>query len=623
MGKVNCVRLAIIILPFFMGMVRLCPMAITPQFKDELRNRLRLSDVIGKRVKLQRAGGEFKGCCPFHSEKTPSFTVNDQKQFYHCFGCGAHGDVITFTMQNDNLPFMEAMERLAAEAGMSLPKPTPQEQEKYKKFDRLLACSQAAAKWFQGQLNEPRNKEIKNYALERGLSEETIEKFRIGYAPGDRDKMVAYLKEQGFSDEEMVEASLARKNKSGSGSYAFFRDRLMFPVTDGRGRIIAFGGRILPDHLKIPEKGDYVPAKYMNSSDTILFHKGRMVFNESLARELASQGEPLFITEGYMDVIALSQAGFGAAVAPLGTALTEDQIKLVWSMIPGDVKEPFICFDGDEAGKRAAYRAVERILPLLGAGQSARFIFMPQGEDPDSLIKKGGAKSFERCYESALPLIDVIWKMLSEGQQFDTPERKAALDKSITEMTGAIADKSVQYHYRQALRERMRMLNRPAYNKNNQYSQKGRAQARQNTKQVPLSKAVRALSLESMQATFLYSLCYYPNLIGEYEESLGNLDLKEPLLADARSMLMRFYQEEEGTLTYDKFRTWLEEDAPLSSLKEKAGIHARFLGNENLEIIEKGIKELLQNCQQHANFDSQRSMRLVETAQLLLKEKDA
>lgn len=597
-------------------------MSITPQFKEELRQRVRLSDVIGKKVKLTRAGVEFKGCCPFHHEKTPSFTVNDQKQFYHCFGCGAHGDVITFVMEMGNLPFMEAIETLAAQAGMQVPKPTPQEQEKYKKFDRLLKCSQEAAKWFMDKLHDPRNKEVKNYALERGLSEDIMKSFRIGYAPGEMEGLTAHLAGLGFTDQEMVEASLARKSKKGGGIYGFFRDRLMFPVTDGRGRIVAFGGRILPDHLKKPETGDYTPAKYMNSSDTILFHKGRMVFNESIARAAAGKGAPVFIAEGYMDVIALVQAGFHGAVAPLGTALTEDQIRLVWSMIPDEIKEPYICFDGDEAGRRAAMRAIDRMLPMLGPGLSARFVFMPAGEDPDSLIKAGGKKAFDRCLAEAKPMIDVVWQNLVEGKSFDTPERLASLEKSIQNICDFIPDSSVQYHYRSKLREKMRTeFSSFKQQRNQRYHGKNTRRTGQDVVEMQGVAKGGTGHLKNLQAAFCYTLYLFPRFIEQYEEVLAMLNLDEADIAMLRDALLECYEQSSETPVTDDVQQVLADGDVATACKNMAQMHIAFLsGQDDLQIVEKGLKELLQNMRRHANFDGRSGKRLRANAQALLGE---
>ena len=370
-------------------------MYISPRFMAELRDRLTLSEIVGRRVKLTRAGREFKGCCPFHNEKTPSFYVNDDKQFYHCFGCGAHGDAVGFVMQNSNISFIEAVEMLAGEAGLEVPQQTPQEIQKAKQQKDLYDLMEAATQFFEEKLYRPAGKEALQYLQQRGVKEDSLSSFRIGFAPDDAQALYRHLRKEGYSEEQMIESSLIRPSKKGGDPYAFFRERVMFPVTDRRGRVVAYGGRILPDHLRAPDRGSFKPPKYMNSSDTPLFHKGRMLYGESHARQAASDGELVIVVEGYLDVIACFEAGWRGAVAPLGTAMTEDQIASLWKMIPDDRKVPVLCFDGDEAGRRAAARACERILPLLKPNHSARIAFLPEGQDPDSLIKAQGKKAFE------------------------------------------------------------------------------------------------------------------------------------------------------------------------------------------------------------------------------------
>ncbi|MFA7457206.1 MAG: DNA primase, partial [Micavibrio sp.] len=407
-------------------------MAIPPRFLDELRSRITLSDVIRKSVRLTRAGREFKGCCPFHNEKTPSFYVNDDKQFYHCFGCGAHGTVIDFAMRHDNLTFPEAVETLAALAGLQVPKSAHEDIERAKLEKSLYTMMEDAARWMEEQLRLPANRAAMDYMLERGLSEEILSSFRVGYAPDDRQAMRSYLASRGYTDAQMIEAALIRPaSEGGREPYAFFRERVMFPVPDRRGRVVAFGGRALPDHLRAPTRGDYTPAKYMNSSDTPLFHKGRMLYGEPHARKAAADGMPVIVVEGYLDVIAAHRAGFKGAVAPLGTALTEAQISVLWKMIPQDSKVPVLCFDGDEAGRRAASRACERILPMLKPSHSARIAFLPEGEDPDTLVRAKGAQAFEAVLGAALNLVDFLWQDLTAGKSLDTPEERAGLVKSL------------------------------------------------------------------------------------------------------------------------------------------------------------------------------------------------
>ncbi len=430
-------------------------MSIPPRFLNELRDRLTLSDIIGRRVKLARAGREFKGCCPFHKEKTPSFYVNDDKQFYHCFGCGAHGDAIGFVMQHDNLSFIEAVEALAGQAGMQVPQQSPQEVAKARKQKDLHALMEDTARYYEAQLQAPANREALDYMVSRGVSRELLAAFRIGYAPADSEALRSHLKGQGYSDKQMIEAGVMRPSKRGGNPYAFFRERVMFPVTDRRGRVVAFGGRILPDHLRPPDRGDYKPPKYMNSSDTPLFHKGRMLYGESQARQAAADDQPLIVVEGYLDVMACFSAGYRGAVAPLGTALTEEQILALWQMIPGGEKLPVMCFDGDEAGRRAAARAAERLLPLLKPDHSALFAFLPEGQDPDSLIRSQGKASFAAVIAAAMPLSEFLWSYHTAGRAFETPEARAGLAAQLMAEADRIADRQAQQYYRQAFRDRL------------------------------------------------------------------------------------------------------------------------------------------------------------------------
>lgn len=431
-------------------------MTIPPRFLEELRSRLTLSEIIGQKVSLTRAGREFKACCPFHNEKTASFTVNDDKQFYHCFGCGAHGSVIDFAMQMENLSFIEAVEVLAAQAGMQVPQASPQEVARAKKQKDIHALLEEATRWMEQQLRAPANRAAYDYMIGRGVPEDLLGAFRVGFAPEDPQAIWQYLLAQGYTEAQMLEAGVLRPSKKGREPYAFFRGRIMFPVTDRRGRVVAFGGRILPDHLRPPDRGDYVPAKYMNSGDTPLFDKGRMLYGAPQAAQAAQDGQPLLVVEGYLDVMACCRAGFRGAVAPLGTALTEDQILLAWRMIPGEEKVPILCFDGDKAGRSAASRAADRLLPLLKPNHSARIAFLPEGEDPDTLITGQGAKAFQAVLESAMSLADFFWLNQTQGRSFNTPESRAGLSRMLEDEAGRIQDRDVQHYYRQAFREKIR-----------------------------------------------------------------------------------------------------------------------------------------------------------------------
>lgn len=417
-------------------------MAFTPDFLDELRSRLTLSEIVGRRVALKRKGREHSGLCPFHNEKTPSFTLNDQKGFFHCFGCGAHGDVVGFVMKSEGLSFPEAVERLAREAGMALPASTPQERERAQVAASLQDVVEKAALWFQRQLWSAAGAQALDYLRRRGLSDATIRDFRLGYAPDERESLRKALLADNCPETLIGTAGLIIHPDDGRPAYDRFRGRVMFPIEDRKGRVIAFGGRIM---------GEGEP-KYLNSPETPLFHKGAHLFAFSRARPAVHDGAPLIVAEGYMDVIALHQAGFKGAVAPLGTALTEDQILLLWRL----ADEPYLCFDGDNAGMRAATRGAERAMPLLKPGKSLRFLSLPAGEDPDSLIKAQGPEAFRTLLGGALNLADIVWRLETEGKPIDTPERRASLEAALQKRASAIADASVQFQYRNEWRERLR-----------------------------------------------------------------------------------------------------------------------------------------------------------------------
>ncbi|MGQ9369841.1 DNA primase [Azospirillum sp. ST 5-10] len=420
-------------------------MAFPPQFLEELRTRLPLSDIVGQRLRLIRAGREYKAPCPFHNEKTPSFYVNDQKGFFHCFGCGAHGDIIGFVMRHDNLSFPEAVEALAGRAGLPVPRPTEEERQRYERRKTLHDLMEQACRWFEEQLRAPAGRAGLQYLRGRGLDDDIMARFRLGFAPGDGGALRARFLHDGYSDEDLITVGLLRRPDDGRAPYGFFRNRVMFPVTDRRGQVVAFGGRIL--------EGD--GPKYVNTADTPLFHKGTLLYGLSRARQAAADGKPVVVAEGYMDVIALVRAGFEGAVAPLGTALTETQVQELWKLIPDGEKEPYLCFDGDNAGRRAAWRAVERILPHLAPGHSARVAFLPEGEDPDSLIRVQGGRAMQGVLDAAIPLAEAVWRMENEGRRTDTPEAKAAIKAALEARCDAIADRTVQSFYRTEMRRRV------------------------------------------------------------------------------------------------------------------------------------------------------------------------
>ncbi|CAN5683839.1 DNA primase [soil metagenome] len=424
-------------------------MAFPPGFLDELRARVSLSDVVGRKVSLKRrSGAEYAGLCPFHNEKTPSFTVNDKKGFFHCFGCGEHGDAVGFVMKTEGLSFPESVEKLAREAGMEVPRATPQERERAERASTLQEVVEQAARWFQKQLRLPVGLQGLDYLRGRGLSDETIDDFRLGFAPDSRDGLLGALKREGVTVDRLVEAGLViQPEEPGRAPYDRFRGRVMFTINDRRGRAIAFGGRVM---------GTGEP-KYLNSPETPLFHKGANLYCLDRARLAAPKDQPVIVAEGYMDVIALHGAGFTGAVAPLGTALTEGQLGELWKL----ADEPYLCFDGDNAGRRAAQRAADRALALLRPGKSLRFLTLPAGEDPDSLLRSRGPEAVRRVLSQARPLADVIWELETEGKPADTPERRASIRRSLMEKVRGIADESVQSYYRSEMNERLNKAHRP------------------------------------------------------------------------------------------------------------------------------------------------------------------
>jgi DNA primase len=417
-------------------------MRFTPQFLDELRARLPVSEVVGKRVKLKRAGREWKGLSPFQQEKTPSFTVNDQKGFYHDFSSGRHGDIIGFLMETEGVGFTEAVERLAAMAGLPLPAATPDAERHEARRKTLHDVMELAAKFFADTLASRNGAKARGYLGDRAISPSTQLQFRLGYAPPDRFALKEHLGAHGIPVEDMVEAGLLVSGDDIPVPYDRFRDRVMFPITDLRGRVIAFGGRAL-------EKD--VPAKYLNSPETPLFHKGDNLYNLSTARAAAHNGSALIVVEGYVDVIAMVTSGFAGTVAPLGTALTENQLGLLWKM----ADEPILCFDGDKAGQKAAWRAADLALPHLKPGKSLRFALLPEGQDPDDLARASGRGAIEEVIGAARGLADMIWSREIEGGSFATPERRAALEARIGELANGIRDEVVRRHYRRHLDERL------------------------------------------------------------------------------------------------------------------------------------------------------------------------
>lgn len=425
-------------------------MSLPPGFLDELRARVPLSRVVGRRVtwdlrKSNQARGDWWAPCPFHQERTPSFHVDDQKGFYHCFGCHASGDAITFLREAEGLEFMEAVRVLAAEAGLAMPERSPEAREQSDRRAQLHEVMEQAVRWFRLQLQTAAAGAARDYLAGRGLDAAALERFEIGFAPEARSGLAQAMRERGTGPDLLDAAGLVLRPEDGGAPYDRFRGRIMFPIRDARGRAIAFGGRAMDPGAR---------AKYLNSPETPLFDKGRTLYNLAPARAAVAKGRPLIVAEGYMDVIALARAGFEGAVAPLGTAITEDQLRLMWRVSP----EPVIALDGDAAGLRAAMRLVDLALPLTGPGQALRFALLPPGQDPDDLIREGGPGAMARVLEGARPLVDLLWQRETEGRVLDSPERRAALDHALRAAIARIPDPATRAHTEAEIRQRRAAL---------------------------------------------------------------------------------------------------------------------------------------------------------------------
>ncbi|TNE45612.1 MAG: DNA primase [Sphingomonadales bacterium] len=500
-------------------------MSLSPQFLDELRARTSLSTLIGKSVKVQKAGREYKACCPFHNEKTPSFTINDEKGFYHCFGCGAHGDAIRWMTDHRGLPFIDAVKELADAAGMEMPAPDPRAARKAEQARGLHDAMQAAQDWFVEQLAGVDGAEARAYLAKRGITDATRRAFGFGYAPDSRGKLKAALKD--FPIEMLVEAGLLiqppdEPGRTNRDPYDRFRGRLMIPIRDARGRVIAFGGRIL---------GQGEP-KYLNSPDTPLFDKGRTLYNLDKALAAARASDRVIVVEGYMDVIALAQAGIGECVAPLGTALTEHQLERLWKMV--DV--PILCFDGDAAGQKAADRAAMRALPLLKPGQSLSFVTLPGGMDPDDLIKASGAAGFETCIRSAIPLVERLWLHERQAGEVSTPESRAGLQQRLAEQATTITDPLVRKEYERALRERF--WAEFGWKKQERNAVRGFiARTREEIRSDLANMAQRIDRM--MKRAILLGLCRHPAVLYSHREQLASITMPTEALSQWTALMIR------------------------------------------------------------------------------------
>ena len=527
-------------------------MRYPPSILDDIRARLPVSAVVGRRVKLVKAGREWKGLSPFNAEKSPSFFVNDQKGFFHDFSSGKNGDIFKFLMETEGVSFPEAVERLAADAGVILPKLSIEAEEQEVKRTGLHHVMALAQEFFQAQLMAPGGAQARAYLDGRGLGRTVWTSFGIGFAPNDRHALQHYLTGKGVIVPDMIEAGLLISGEDIPVPYDRFRHRVMFPICDTRGRPIAFGGRTLDKD---------VSAKYLNSSDTPLFHKGDVLFNHHNARKAAHDTGRVIAVEGYVDVIAMSITGFAETVAPLGTALTENQLTLLWRMSD----EPILCFDGDKAGRRAAWRAIDTALPHLKPGKSLRFALLPEGQDPDDLARSGGKKAIDDVLERATPLVDLLWARELEKHSLDTPERRAAFERDVRIIISTLKDEDLRRHYKAEIDQRMADLmpsgarrtanqgQRSDWNRDSRaqksslFGGRGTGRSGGNMRERPFHLREPARASHSLSSSPLFSthrsispreafilavLACRPDLLGRYADDLANMDFASPDCTD-------------------------------------------------------------------------------------------
>ena len=515
-------------------------MRFSPSFLDEIRERVPISSLIGQRVawdrrKTNAPRGDYWGCCPFHGEKTPSFHCEDRKGRYHCFGCGVSGDHFKFLTELDGLSVPEAVERVAEMAGVAMPARDVEAERRDKERASLTDVMEMATRFFQDRLQAADGAKARAYLRERGLSPATQQAFRLGYAPDSRNVLKEFLASRGVEKAQIEACGLVVHGPDIPVSYDRFRDRVMFPIEDSRGRVIAFGGRALSKDA---------PAKYLNSNDTELFHKGNVLYNFARARKAQVKAGTVIAVEGYMDVIALAQAGFDNAVAPLGTALTENQLELLWRM----AGEPVLCFDGDQAGLKAAWRAADLALPLIAPGRTLRFALLPEGQDPDDLVRGEGPDAFRDVLQQARPLAELLWLRETAGGVFDTPERRAELEKTLRELTGRIRDESVRRHYSQDMRERVQAFfgreggNRRERGPNAGGAGRGRQAAGRLAVTESLARSALVRSgggpLPLRETAMLVAMVNHPMLLDDYFEAFEAMSPAHPELKRLHGALL-------------------------------------------------------------------------------------
>jgi DNA primase len=569
-------------------------MMFPADFLETLRSRLILSEIISQQIRLQKRGREYLGLCPFHKEKTPSFTVNDEKGLFYCFGCGAHGDAISFIMQSQNISFSDTVANLAEKTGLAIPQESTAtaSAREPQKHQLLYTILEDAASWFQAQLMQPTALKALEYLQKRGLTLETIQAFRLGYAPANNGLQRALLA-RGYNESMLIEAGLLIKADDKPEAFDRFRNRIMFPILNKRNQVIAFGGRIL---------GDGQP-KYLNSPESLLFAKRRTLYKSiRLSTRNTQDTPPFLIVEGYMDVIALNQAGFYNTVAPLGTALTEEQLQEIWKIS----HEPILCFDGDEAGTRAAYRAANRALPLLKPGYSLQFVTLPQGEDPDSLVRSGDTRVFNKIVSSPQSLIEILWQNDVLKQRTATPEQLALVRKNFEETLKKIQDSSIRYLYKKAFDNKFfKLLSQTSFQSRQKKSSNNFSEA---------NLGVRTLfDPQKRQRYILFAiLLNHCQLLHDVGEQFAALELPEPEFEKLRDDLFLLFNHNPD-LDVKTLKPHLLEQGHLETLNkiltEDIYLHASFARPEaSLEAATKGWKDIWQFVKERGHIKSDVSL---------------
>ncbi|GAB5438149.1 DNA primase [Falsiruegeria mediterranea] len=579
-------------------------MSLPPGFLDELRGRVSLTQVVGRKVmwdprKSNQGKGDMWSPCPFHHEKTASFHVDDRKGYYYCFGCHAKGDAFKFVQETENVSFMESVEILAREAGMPMPARDPKAQEKQDRRSQLADVMEQAVQFFRLQLKTGGGAAARDYITRRGLNGQALERWEIGFAPDGWQGLWDHLRGKNVPEDLILGAGLAKASTKGKKPYDTFRNRIMFPIRDARGRCVAFGGRAMDPNDN---------AKYLNSPETELFDKGRNLYNHAPARQAAGRGQPLIVAEGYMDVIALVEGGFEAAVAPLGTAITENQLQLLWRISD----EPIIALDGDTAGLRAAMRVIDLALPLLEAGKSVRFALMPEGKDPDDLIKAEGPAAVQSVLDAAIPMVKLLWQRETEGKVFDSPERKAALDKTLREKIKQIRDPSIRSHYGQEIKDLRWELFRPNRKSGGKSSWQPRGKwkperlsALPGTRQSLLASGGDNAQVQMREAVILATAIATPEVVVQFEVQIEDMECRDPDYAVLRDVILRYAIDAPEQLT-DRIYDALGPDAleNLRSLRHVA-ISPCVRNPGDVELAELTLNEELAKLTAHRGLSAE------------------